>query len=118
MTRPALVIAMMLASTDVHEVCGIVGGLSYSKRHRATTDEMKREVRRSYGVNGFWRGEIDHRVPLCLGGADDIRNLWPQSDFKSKDGLEATTCRAVCAGKMGIAEGQAIFLGDWRTRLR
>ncbi len=107
-----------IASMDVHDVCGVVNGLSYSKRHRATTPEMKREVRRSYGLNGFWRGEIDHRVPLCLGGADDIRNLWPQADYKAKDELEAATCRAVCEGRMSLPVGQAIFLGDWRSHLK
>ncbi len=102
----------VVASTDIHDVCGTVGGLTYSKRHRATTSEMKHEVLRRYGVSHA--GEIDHRVPLCLGGADDIRNLWPQQSFAAKDKLEAATCRAVCSGQLSLQAGQTLFLGDWR----
>ena len=107
----------VVASTDTAEVCGYVDGLSYSRRHRATTLEMKREVRRRYGITGYWRGEIDHRAPLCVGGADVVENLWPQADFQAKDELEAQVCRAVCHGQMTLQQGQAIFLGDWRGHL-
>jgi len=109
----------VVASTDVAEVCGYVGGLSYSKRHRATTPEMKAEVRQRYGITGYWRGEIDHRIPLALGGADDVRNLWPQVDFKPKDELEVKTWEAVCRyHTITLQAGQAIFLGDWRSYLK
>ncbi len=108
----------VVASTNAAEVCGYVGGLSYSKRHRATTPEMKREVRQRYNVPREWRGEIDHRLPLALGGADDIRNLWPQTDFKPKDELELRTWEAVCRyHTLTLEQGQAIFLGDWRRSL-
>ena len=107
-----------VASTDAREICGEVAGLTYSRQHRQTTREMKAEVRQRYGVPQGWRGEIDHRVPLCLGGADVVENLWPQTDFQAKDELEAQACRAVCHGQMTVQQGQAIFLGDWRAYLR
>ena len=110
----------VVASTDQAEVCGIVGGLSYSKRHRVTPEEMKAEIRQRYGAARC--GEIDHRLPLALGGADVVENLWCQPGppatwhFRLKDKLETYVWEAVCKhGAMTLAEGQAIFLAtDWR----
>ena len=103
----------LVASTDVNEICGREGGLTYSQRHRQTTREMKNAVLAEYGLHGPFRGEIDHIVPLCLGGADDVRNLWPQQSFHQKDALEAYACRMVCAGKVAIGEAQSWFRGDF-----
>jgi hypothetical protein len=63
--------------------------------------------------------EMDHRVPLCIGGADIRENLWPQEgwehpSYHDKDFLEEAVCRFVCLDRtMTLEEGQAIFLGDW-----
>ncbi len=112
----------VIASTDQVEVCGIVNGLSYSKRHRVTTSEMKAEVRQRYGARQC--GEIDHRLMLALGGADDIDNLWCQPGpdetvwhYKLKDKLELFVWEAVCKHHtMSLAEGQAMFMApDWRV---
>lgn len=108
----------LIASSDVREVCARAGGLTYSRRHRQTTREMKNEVIREYGLRPPFHGEIDHRIPLCLGGADDVRNLWPQRDYRDKDKLEAHACREVCAGRLNIHEAQGWFLGDWREHVR
>jgi len=109
-----------VATTDQAEVCGYVGGLSYSQRHRQTTPEMKAEVRRRYGMAQC--GEIDHRLLLALGGADTIENLWCQPgpptawNYQVKDRLGVYVWRAVCkTHSMTLAEGQAVFLRpDWR----
>ncbi len=110
-----------VASVDQAEVCGVVDGLSYSERHRATTKAMKTWVRRQYGAAHC--GEIDHPVPLALGGADIVLNLWCQPGpeetawhYKLKDDLETFVWSAVCVKHtMSLAEGQAIFLKpDWR----
>jgi hypothetical protein len=76
--------------------------------------------------------EDDDRVPTCLGGNNaDPKNHWAQpctrwspthrclaGDAHDKDvQLELPICRAVCAGRMTVPEGQAIFLGDWRPYL-
>lgn len=109
----------LVASADVNEVCASDGlpGSSYSRKHRQTTQAMKREVLQRYGIHGKFRGEIDHRTPLCLGGADAIVNLWPQRDFREKDKLEAYACREVCAGRIQLQDAQLWFLGDWRKEL-
>src|SRR5216684_7422473 len=40
--------------------------------------------------------QIDHRVPLCLGGGNDARNQWPQplAEAHEKDDLEWAACIA------------------------
>jgi hypothetical protein len=110
----------VIASIDQDDVCGLVDGLSYSKRSRHTPIELKRGVYAAYGIAPNGRDfEIDHRVPLCIGGADARENLWPQEglrhpNFQDKDRLEAEVCRLVCRDHLiTLREGQAIFLGDW-----
>jgi hypothetical protein len=114
----------LIETSDQSEVCGVVDGLTYSKRHRATTSGMKAEVFRRYGMSvphanrGEW--EIDHLVPLCAGGQDALENLWPQYregqwGFPVKDKLEAEACREVCHGHVPLATAQAWFMGDWRV---
>lgn len=112
----------IVATTDIADVCGRVDGRTYSQRHRDTTAEMKRDAYAAYGVDKAGREfEVDHRVPLCLGGADALENLWPQKgwehpSFHDKDRLETSACRAVCVThEMTLEEGQALFLGDWIT---
>ncbi len=90
---------------------------------RHVTPAMKRQVERAYGVTGVVaRGkgpccEIDHRVPRELGGADDVRNLWPQpwAEAALKDAEENAYHRQVCAGTTSLADAQRYFL-HWGER--
>ncbi|MGE5151194.1 MAG: hypothetical protein ACM3II_13820 [Rhodospirillaceae bacterium] len=117
----------VVASTDAAEVCGIVGGLSYSKRHRQTSAELKRQVMRAYGQapGRAGDGEVDHRLELALGGADVSGNLWWQPGdghgatwtYHDKDRLEVYAWRRVCKYRdVPLAAAQAWFLppADWR----
>jgi hypothetical protein len=92
----------------------------YSKRHRHTTAEEKQAAYDAYHVERAGRDfEVDHRVPLCLGGGDVEENLWPQEgsahpSYHDKDRLEDRICEMVCRDhSMSLQDGQAIFLGDW-----
>lgn len=62
--------------------------------------------------------ELDHLIPRCLGGADEVRNLWPQpiGEARRKDVTEAQICRAVChTHTMSLKAGQSFFRGlKWR----
>ena len=46
--------------------------------------------------------EFDHLIPLCAGGSDDIRNLWPEpiEQAHKKDILENEICLAMKAGTL------------------
>jgi len=110
----------VVASTDEAEVCAAGPNGTYSQQHRQTTVAMKAEVYRRYNVEPAGRDfEIDHRLPLALGGKDDVLNLWPQRGFEhpsyhDKDKLETYLWRAVCKDhKMHLGDAQSILLGDW-----
>lgn len=109
----------VVASTDQALVCA-TGAQSYSKQHRQTSAAMKAAVRKAYGMPRC--GEIDHRLPLALGGADDVKNLWCQPGapepwgYTVKDRLETHVWEMTChQHTMTLAQAQAIFLApDWR----
>lgn len=52
--------------------------------------------------------KIDHFIPLCMGGANDIENLWPQhqSVYEITDALELALCKDLSNGT--ISQSQAI----------
>jgi hypothetical protein len=63
--------------------------------------------------------ELDYLITPALGGADNIRNLWPQPYRASawnahiKDALEDHLHRLVCAGKIDLATAQQAISRDW-----
>jgi hypothetical protein len=65
--------------------------------------------------------EVDHLIPLCRGGADDDRNLWPQPrrslapiwNAERKDVLEARECQLACSGEIDLREAQKEISDDW-----
>jgi len=81
------------------------------------------EVLRRYGLPPGTHPdyEIDHLIPLCLGGSDDPCNLWPQPrrsleetwNAEAKDRLERLICNMVCDGQIDIAAAQEAFATDW-----
>ncbi|MDD4933184.1 MAG: HNH endonuclease domain-containing protein [Methylacidiphilaceae bacterium] len=93
----------------------------YSKKVRNVPWEEKREALRRYGVPLADRRdyEIDHLIPLSLGGSNSIRNLWPQSrrtqpwNAGKKDFLEDRLHKLVCSGKVDLAEAQKAISTNW-----
>jgi carbamate kinase len=68
-----------------------------------------------------YRFDLDHTVPLCLGGAPaDERNLQlqPWDEASEKDAAEACLARAVCAEVMTLAEARELIFQDWREAKR
>jgi len=101
------------AITDAKRICATKWG----KDERHVTPKMKREVCAQYHARNCpgkgW--EIDHLISRELGGADDVRNLWPQPapSFHQKDVLENLLHRKVCAGEISLADAQACLVDDW-----
>ncbi len=110
----------IVASSDQKVVCATGPNGTYSHQHRQTSEAMKKEVYDRYHIDKKGRDfEVDHRLPLALGGKDDVENLWPQQgwqhpSFRDKDALEVYLWRAVCKKHvMPLADAQNLLLGDW-----
>lgn len=92
------------------------------------TDKVKKRKLREAGLptdaETMKLYELDHIVPLVLGGhPTDSRNLQPQRwdgawNAHMKDALEVRVHREVCAGGLTLEQGQQVFMGDWRTAYR
>jgi hypothetical protein len=126
-----------IATSDPALICGKVDGMSYSRQHRKLLleDERKADFAR-YGVpwSEHRNYELDHVVPLCLGGADTPKNRRPQrcgvwegiscegGPAKDKDIAESVACMKACSPALGIGlqrqvikREQALFANwkDW-----
>src|SRR5208337_3462615 len=93
----------------------------YARKVRDVPAEMKREVYREYGIISHGPGdyEIDHLIPLELGGSNSIKNLWPESHRTSpwnaqvKDRLEDKLHALVCSGQLDLKTAQQAIASNW-----
>lgn len=93
------------------------------------TARVKTAAMHSYNqaTPGRTTTELDHQVPLELGGSNDIKNLWPEpSDISNggyrntKDSVERALNRAVCAAhpRVTLVQAQNAINDDWTTALQ
>jgi hypothetical protein len=95
--------------------------LGYARKVRDVPLEMKREVYHEYGIKSHGPGdyEIDHLIPLELGGSNSIKNLWPESHRTSpwnaqvKDRLEDKLHELVCGGQLDLKTAQRAIASNW-----
>jgi hypothetical protein len=95
---------------------------------RLVTTAMKRQVFSSYkikcwpvvtakaaGVQACSAYEVDHLISLELGGANDVKNLWPQpiAEARHKDVLENWLHAQVCAGALTLQDAQHRIATNW-----
>src|SRR5581483_3564218 len=105
----------------------------YSRTVRAVSSADKVIVFERYGLHDtgkfettktgrtIWRNdfEVDHLIPLELGGSNAIENLWAESyvtdpwNAHVKDRLENTLHRMVCDGEISLADAQRAIATDW-----
>jgi len=107
-----------------------------TKPLRNVSRDKKKFIFTSYGINCIMGGkpiektddlslaacktfEIDHLVPLALGGQNSVKNLWPQSysgrpyNAHVKDALENHMRALVCKGRIRLADAQACLMDNW-----
>jgi hypothetical protein len=86
------------------------------------TEGLKRQQMAAYGLAGPISGWIeDHVVPLEAGGdPTSPANLWPEDRQQSlvKDQAEAAVNRALCQGRVSLADGQQLMATDWTAAYR
>ena len=93
----------------------------YSKRVRDVPIAVKRQVYAAYGITHWNKGEyeVDHLIPLSIGGSNSTKNLWPQSyrtspwNARVKDALELRLLKRVRAGQVDLKTAQADIAADW-----
>ncbi len=93
----------------------------YTERVRppeSQTEDFKfSEAYPAYGMASGTTSELDHLVPLELGGANDAANLWPEAGSlpNPKDAVENALRTAVCDGQVSLARAQRAIARDWET---
>jgi len=107
----------------------------WGKDERHVTAAMKKQVFALYGYSGYddphcvadahgKTCEIDHLISRELGGADDVKNLWPQAYGTSpwnahlKDKLENRLHKEMCNGHITLKQARDILVNDWREAYR
>jgi hypothetical protein len=108
----------VVRTTDAADVCS-----HGTSQLRHTTRERSDAIMAEYGLPGGRHPdyEIDHLIPLGIGGADSDANLWPEPrvsiepvwNAEGKDQLEAKLRALVCAGRLDIVVAQKAVADDW-----
>jgi hypothetical protein len=88
---------------------------------RSVSDTLQRRVFQEYGIRDKHseRYEVDYLITPGLGGADDLKNLWPEPRYNTrwnsfvKDQLEDYLHQSVCGGKLSLETAQRDVAGDW-----
>jgi hypothetical protein len=85
---------------------------------RRVSARIRKQVYAAYGL-GFPQPrrafQLDHLIPLELGGSNDVANLWPEptATAHKKDIVQNELRRRVCTeGGMSLAEAQRIVATD------
>ncbi|HEX3744272.1 MAG TPA: hypothetical protein VHW09_10095 [Bryobacteraceae bacterium] len=90
-------------------------------KNQVAPADLRRRVLQEYGIAGSdsTRYEVDYLITPALGGADDVRNLWPQPYLSTvwnahvKDELEDRLRELVCGGHVDLAEAQRDISTNW-----
>lgn len=94
----------------------------YTKTVRPPVSETgaaKKAQYTAYSIPAGTGSELDHLVSLELGGDNDIANLWPEVGPlpNPKDTVENQLHKAVCDGKVKLADAQTAIATDWTTAI-
>jgi hypothetical protein len=106
----------IFANATVQQICGY----GYSSSVRNVPFSEKDQAYAEYGIGYHSSGqyEVDHLVPLELGGSNDIANLWPEAasptpGFHQKDEVENYLHDQVCSGALSLKDAQTEIATNW-----
>jgi hypothetical protein len=93
---------------------------------RDVPQSEKFQVESEYGIATSYYGrsiEIDHIIPLELGGSNQIANLFPEpgsgpANYHQKDRLENQLHDLVCAGQLTLTAARRQIATNWETLYR
>lgn len=105
-----------IQSTDVAAICTS----GWASAHRDVPLAEWNQVFAEYGVSVHSSAtyEVDHLIPLELGGSNAISNLFAEPanipmGYHQKDQAENAAHDAVCSGKLSLSYAQVQFARDW-----
>ena len=113
----------------------VICNTKWGKDARHVTAAMKKQVFQNYGLSGNndpacvpdksgRHCGVDHLISRELGGADDVKNLWPQPYGSSpwnavmKDRVENRLHKEVCAKNISLTQARREIKTDWRAPYR
>ncbi|MDQ2959906.1 MAG: HNH endonuclease [Candidatus Dormibacteraeota bacterium] len=115
--NPHLTPGQTFAGVTTADVCTP----GWATSHRSVGSAQYHEVYAEYGIpypepSGTY--ELDHLIPLELGGDNDNANLWPElaappPGYHQKDALENLLHDRVCAGSLALAAAQHDIASNW-----
>jgi hypothetical protein len=98
----------------------------WASAHRHVTTAQYHEVYAAYGIRypeptGTY--ELDHLIPLEIGGDNANANLWPEPasptpGFHQKDALENALHHLVCSGQLALGVAQHSVAVNWYAAYR
>jgi len=100
---------------DIKQLCAA----TFDASAKPISDWQKNETLTRYGVRPEkFSGELEHLIPVSLGGTNDPDNLYPfhgQGEYtlEAKQRLAAKLHELVCDGKISLKQAQEIFKKDW-----
>lgn len=93
----------------------------YTKEVRSVSTKLKKQIYAAYDIaypqqTGTY--ELDHLIPLALGGNNSAANLFPEArdpapGFKEKDIVEVYLYEEMCAGHIPLAAAQVQVATNW-----
>jgi len=89
-------------------------------RERNVSAKINRQVLAEYGIAHAKKGkyQFDHLIPLELGGANTLKNIWPEPttgewNAHRKDQLENRLHRLVISGSLDLQTAQRAIAFNW-----
>ena len=108
----------VLAASTVPKVCTS----GYTRTVRNVPTSTREQVYAAYAIAyppAAGSYELDHLIPLELGGDNAVTNLWPQPYHRGagsadvKDHLENHLHALVCSGQVALSDAQQAIAGNW-----
>lgn len=113
----------IVATSDFKALTAIYHGLTYSKSVRNVTNAEKTQLTQQDPQGCALPHEVDHFIPLALGGSNDVKNLWCEPEdvlsnginygYHVKDKLENYLVIQMKSGAIAPADAQQCILKDW-----
>jgi hypothetical protein len=107
-----------VTQANIQSTICVSGYTSRVRPPAAQTEAFKfDEAYPAYGIASGEQSELDHLVPLELGGDNAAANLWPETGSvpNPKDEVENALNKAVCTGRVSLAAAQRAIARDWET---